>query len=306
MNGQGVKPMTTVAVETKAPAPLRRQRTLPWLLLHDRNFVLGMALFLTVFVLAVLGEALLEPGKRMSGSMEARLPPGEGHLLGTDSLGRGIVSQMGEAVPNSLQVGLIAATLGTLIGALIGFTSGYFGGAVDAVLRILVDVFLSVPSLLFLILIASLLQGVGVQAMAIIIGGFAWAWPARQIRAQVLSLKERGFVQVARMSGMSGMEIIIRELMPHMLPWLGANFVNAFISAILAESGLSILGLGPQQEMTLGMMIYWSLSYGALLQNMWWWWGTPVVTLIILFLALYLIHIGLEEVSNPRLRAQEA
>jgi peptide/nickel transport system permease protein len=211
---------------------------------------------------------------------------------------------MGEAVPNSLQVGLIAAFLGTLVGAVIGFASGYFGGIVDAVLRILIDVFLSVPSLLFLILIASLLKGVSVQVMAIIIGLFAWAWPARQVRAQVLSMKERGFVQVARLSGMSGLEIIFRELMPHMLPWMGANFVNAFIAAILAESGLSILGLGPQREMTLGMMIYWALSYGAILQNLWWWWLTPVLTLIALFLALYLIHIGLDELSNPRLRQE--
>jgi peptide/nickel transport system permease protein len=213
---------------------------------------------------------------------------------------------MSEAMPNSLQIGLIAASLGTLIGALVGFASGYFGKAVDALLRVLIDVFLSVPSLLFLILIASVLRGVGVQTMALIIGLFAWAWPARQVRAQVLSLKERAFVQIARLSGMSGPEIIFRELMPHMLPWLGANFVNAFIAAVLAESGLSILGLGPQQEMTLGMMIYWSLSYGAILQNLWWWWITPVFTLIALFLALYLIHIGLEEVSNPRLRRQEA
>jgi ABC-type nitrate/sulfonate/bicarbonate transport system permease component len=141
---------------------------------------------------------------------------------------------------------------GTALGAIVGFVSGYFGGLVDAVLRILIDVFLAVPSLLFLILIASLFKGVGVQAMAIIIGLFAWSWPARQVRAQVLSLKERSFVEVARLSGMSGLEIIFRELMPHMIPWLGANFVNAFIAAILAESGLSILGLGPQQQMTVG------------------------------------------------------
>jgi peptide/nickel transport system permease protein len=103
---------------------------------------------------------------------------------------------------------------------------------------------------------------------------------------------------------MSGLEIIVRELLPQMLPWLGANFVNAFIVAILAEAGLSILGLGPQREMTLGMMIYWSLNYGAILQNLWWWWLTPVLTLMVLFLALYLVHLGLDEVSNPRLRTQ--
>ena len=232
------------------------------------------------------------------------MPPGLAARLGTDSLGRSIAVQLGEAIPQSLQVGLIAATLGTLFGALIGFVSGYFGGLGDALLRVLVDVFLSVPSLLFLILIASLVRGVGVPTMALIIGSFAWAWSARPVRAQVLSLKERGFVEVARMSGMTGLEIIFRELMPHMVQWLGANFVNAFIAAILAESGLSILGLGPQREMTLGMMIYWSLSYGAVLQNLWWWWLVLVLTLMLLFLARYLIHLGFDEVANPRTQSQ--
>lgn len=292
--------MTVIAAEQPEP---RRYRSL---LLENRKFLTGMIIVLTLIVLSAVGTYLVETGGRTSGSLPARQPPGEGMLLGTDALGRSIASQMSEAMPNSLQIGLIAASLGTLIGALVGFASGYFGKAVDALLRVLIDVFLSVPSLLFLILIASVLRGVGVQTMALIIGLFAWAWPARQVRAQVLSLKERAFVQIARLSGMSGLEIIFRELMPHMLPWLGANFVNAFIAAVLAESGLSILGLGPQQEMTLGMMIYWSLSYGAILQNLWWWWVTPVFTLIALFLALYLIHIGLEEVSNPRLRRQEA
>ncbi len=88
-----------------------------------------------------------------------------------------------------------------------------------------------------------------------------------------------------------------------MLTWLGANFLNAFISAILAESGLSILGLGPQQEMTLGTMIYWSLSYSSIFLNLWWWWLIPVVTLMALFLSLYLVHLGLDE-SQPRLRTQ--
>jgi peptide/nickel transport system permease protein len=287
-------------------AAVRRPPSYTSRLAKNQKFSTGFVIFVTIFVLAMYASFFVETGMRSSGSLPAREPPGAGSLLGSDSLGRSIAAQMGEAIPNSLQVGLIAAAMGTLIGAVLGFISGYFGGVIDAVLRILIDVFLSVPSLLFLILIASLLRGVSVQAMAVIIGLFAWAHPARQVRAQVLSLKERGFVQVSRLSGMSGLEIIFIELMPHMLPWLGANFVNAFISAILAESGLSILGLGPQREMTLGMMIYWSLNYGALLQNMWWWWGIPVVALISLFLALYLIFLGLEEVSNPRLRKQVA
>ena len=124
------------------------------------------------------------------------------------------------------------------------------------------------------------------------------------MRSKALTLKERAFVQVARLSGMSGIEIVWRELLPHMLPWLGANFLNAFIAAILAESGLSILGLGPQDGMTLGTMIYWSLLRGAFFQNLWWWWLTPVLSLMVLFLALYAVHLGLDEVGNPRLRTQ--
>jgi peptide/nickel transport system permease protein len=287
-----------------AVVSIQERRGYLQVLLHNSKFMIGSVIILTFVVLALVGNLVIEPEQRRAGSFPARLPPGAGTLLGTDSLGRSVAIQMTEAIPKSLQVGLIAATFGTLVGAVIGFVSGYFGGIVDALLRILIDVFLSVPSLLFLILIASLLRGVSVQTMALIIGAFAWASPARQVRAQVLSLKERPFVQVARLSDMSGLEIIFRELMPHMLPWLGANFVNAFLAAVLAESGLSILGLGPQREMTLGMMIYWALSYSAILQNLWWWWLTPVLALICLFFSLYLVHLGFDEVSNPRLRAQ--
>ncbi len=273
-----------------------------WELLHNSKFVAGGAVFSVMVITALVAGMLIDPSLKKAGSFPPRLPPLDGTLLGTTALGQSVAIQLTEAIPNSVLIGLIAATVGTLLGALIGFASGYFGGRVDAVLRIFIDVFLSVPSLLFLILIASLVQNVSVVSMALIIGAFAWPSPARQVRAQVLSLKERGFVQVARLSGENGMEIILLELMPHMFQWLGANFVNAFIAAVLAESGLSIIGLGPSRELTLGMMIYWALTYSAIFQNLWWWWLSPVVALMALFLSLYLVHIGFDEVSNPRLR----
>jgi peptide/nickel transport system permease protein len=260
--------------------------------------------FLAFLFAALIGGLFVDEAERRTGAFPARQPPSSEAMLGTTSLGQSVAIQMTEALPNSMRVGLIAATIGTSLGALIGLASGYFGGRLDAALRVLIDVFLSVPSLLFLILIASLLRGVSVWTMALIIGLFAWSWPARAVRSQALSLKERPFVRVARLNGMGGFEILLRELLPLMLTWLGANFLNAFIAAILAESGLSILGLGPQREATLGTMIYWSLDYGALLRNLWWWWMTPVVTLILLFLSLYLVHLGLDEVGNPRTRAR--
>jgi peptide/nickel transport system permease protein len=296
-----------IAAEEIVPAPVTGQRQFTAHLLRNRNFVVGMAVFLAITTTALVGGLFVEPADLRTGSVPARQAPSfeSGMLiLGTTSLGQSVSAQWTQAVPNSLQVGLIAAAIGTVIGAVVGLVSGYFGGWVDAVLRVLIDVFLSVPSLVFLILIASLVRGVNVMTMALIIGMFAWAWPARAVRSQALSLKERPFVSVARLSGMSGVEIVGRELLPHLMAWLGANFLNAFIAAILAESGLSILGLGPQNEMTLGMMIYWALSYSAIFLNYWWWWLTPVATLMALFLSLYLVHLGLDEVGNPRLRQQ--
>lgn len=296
--------MAVVPVEELVAPPVDVHEGFGKLLLENRKFVIGAVIFLALLLTAIIGGALVAPEDRRTGAFPAKSPPYAGAILGTTSLGRSVAIEWTEAVPNSIQVGLIGATIGTVIGAAVGLISGYFGGKVDAALRVLIDVFLSVPSLLFLILIASLLRGVDVTTMALIIGLFAWAWPARAVRAQALTLKERAFVNVARLSGMGELEIVVRELLPHMLAWLGANFLNAFIAAILAESGLSILGLGPQQEMTLGMMIYWALAAGAIFQNLWWWWLTPVLTLMILFLALYLVHLGLDETGNPRLRGQ--
>ncbi len=289
------------------PVALEKRENIVIRLLRNRKFAWGSLIFLAIGLSAVIGGMAVEPAQRRTGAYPQKMAPSTESLaliMGTTTLGQSVSVQWTQAVPNSMKVGLIAASIGTVVGALVGLIGGYFGGKPDAVLRIVVDVFLSVPSLLFLILIASLLRGVGVTEMALIIGAFAWAWPARAVRSQTLSLKERPFVRVAKLSGMGNLEIIIRELLPHMFTWLGANFLNAFIAAILAESALSIIGLGPTRDMTLGIMIYWSLNFGAIIQNMWWWWLTPVVTLMVLFLSLYTIHLGLDEVGNPRLRSQ--
>lgn len=273
------------------------------LIISNRKFIIGCLLFLSAAFIAILGGYLLPKEYFRAGSFSRGLPPSTIHPLGTDVLGRDILAQLLWGTQNSIKIGVIVATIGTFVGAMIGFISGYYGGLVDDALRVIVDVFLSVPSLLFLILIASLIKGsVTVELMALIISLFSWPWPARQVRAQTLSLKERDFILVARLSGMGRFEIILRELMPHMFQWMGANFINAFLVAILTESGLSILGLGPQTEMTLGMMLYWALQHAAIYRGMWWWWAPPVFMLIYLFFSLYIMHLGFDELINPRAR----
>lgn len=269
----------------------------------SRKFAIGFIALMVIISGSLIGSFLLPRDYYRTGSFTPNTPPSWSNPLGTDSLGRDVLAQLSWGTQNSIRIGLIAATIGTLVGAVIGFIAGYHGGYLDKVLNVIIDMVLSIPSLLFLVLIAALIKGaVTVEVMALIISITNWAWPARQIRAQALSLKERDFVYMAKLSGMSSSEIIFKELMPHMFQWMGANFINAFLAAVLTEAGLSILGLGPQREMTLGMMLYWALNYSAIYRGLHWWWSSPVITLIILFTTLYILHVGFDEVINPRMR----
>ena len=135
-----------------------------------------------------------------------------------------------------------------------------------------------------------------------LIASLAWLYPARTMRSQVLTLRERSFVQIARLSGMSGPEIILRELLPNLLPYMMASLVGSVGAAILASIGLDVLGVGAFEAPTLGMTMYW-VNYNAALINGWyWWWVPPIVVIALLFIALFSISMGLDEIANPRLR----
>src|SRR5206468_6255549 len=178
-----------------------------------------------------------------------------------------------------------------------------YRGTADTIMRTLVDLGLTMPGLLVLISIAvSVKKGLTVDQMAIIVASLAWLNPARTVRAQVLSLRERGYVEVARLSGLSGPEIIARELVPNLLPYLAATSVNAVSNAILASIGLEVLGLGPIDAPTLGMTLYWVNYNAALINGWWWWWTAPIVIIVVLFLGLFFVTVGLDEIANPRLR----
>ncbi len=140
------------------------------------------------------------------------------------------------------------------------------------------------------------------NTQALVVAALAWMYPTRTIRSQVLSMRERGYVRLARYSGMNGFEIITRELIPNLLPYLAASFVGAVSAAILASIGLEALGLGPKNEPTLGMTIYWGLYYTSILRDLWWWWAPPIIVIVVIFTGLFMIASGLDQVANPRLR----
>jgi peptide/nickel transport system permease protein len=158
--------------------------------------------------------------------------------------------------------------------------------------------------MILIVVALTLRQGMTVNVMALVIASLAWLYPARTIRSQVLTLRERAYVQIARLSGTSGPGIIVKELMPNLLPYLMASLVGSVSAAILASIGLDVLGLGVFEAPTLGMTLYWVNFTGAVINGWWWWWLAPIIVVGILFIALFLISIGLDEIANPRLRRQ--
>ena len=189
------------------------------------------------------------------------------------------------------------------VGIFLGFSAGFLGGRVDDVIRLISDVSITIPSLLVLIVIQSLIRQVEVTTLALLIAIFAWPTPTRLIRAQVLTMRESGYVQMAKLSGASIWSIMFKEILPNLIPYLFASFIGNATGAILAAVGLETLGLGPQRIPTLGGTIYFAIQGAALLRNMWWWWGIPTLLLAIMFVGLLLINLGFDEIANPRLRS---
>lgn len=270
---------------------------------HHPLLLLGLVIIIALILFGPLASRVVNTKGAKVGSSMPEQPPSAEFPLGTDTYGREILPVMVVGTPLTLRIGLIAGTIGLGLGIIFGFMAGYFGGWVDTLIKGTADVLLTVPGLLFLVVIATTLKGaVSVNMMAIVVASLAWMWPTRTIRAQVLTLRERQFVMVARLNGMSGFEIIVRELIPNLLPYLAASFVSAVGSAILASIGLEALGLGPQNEPTLGMTIYWALYSTSVLRGLWWWWAPPITVIILMFIGLFLVSIGLDQIANPKLR----
>jgi peptide/nickel transport system permease protein len=269
---------------------------------NNRMLVAGITLLLIVVLFGVVGSWFVTREMADVGAGRPSRPPNFEHLLGTDQQGRDVLANLIFGTPATLKIGIIAGLIGVSVGTLLGLFAGYVGGAGDAVIRLVIDVFLTIPSLMVLIVIASMLSGVSVEIMGVIIALWAWMWPARTVRSQVLTVRERAYVQVAKLNGMSSLKIVVRELAPNLIPFVAASLVGTIAAAILASIGLSALGLGPQNEASLGLTIYWAIFYGALIRQLWWWFVPPIVITIILFIGLFMTTAGLDRIANPRLK----
>ena len=282
----------------------------PWL---NPKLIWGAGLLLSIIVIGIIGRFVWNLDLVFTGSAPLKLPPlgfenlrGQtgvmAHPIGTDGGGRDMLAMIIIGAPNTLFVGLLASLIGMSIGIFLGFSAGFLGGRADDVIRVGADVMITIPPLLILVVFQSAFGDVTLTMMALLIAGFVWQSPTRLIRAQVLSMKQSGYVQMAQLSGASTTHIMFREMLPNLVPYLFGSFIASVTTSIVTAVGLEVLGLGPQRIPTLGRTIYEAINAGALIQNLWWWWGIPTLLLGVMFIGLLLINLGLDEVSNPRLR----
>ena len=292
----GAAPRARGALAEAAVAQFRYLR-------RNKSLLVGMLLLFGLIAFALIGGWLVNPDNARPLSARVLQPPSWSLPFGSDRQGRNLFAVITTGTLLTLRIGLIAGFIGVAIGGTLAFISAYYGGWVDSIVRGIVDIGLTVPNLMVLIVVAlTLREGMTVNTMALVIASLAWLYPARTIRAQVLTLRERAYVQIARMSGMSGPGIIVKELVPNLLPYIMASLVGSVSAAILASIGLDVLGLGVFEAPTLGMTLYWVNFTGAVINGWWWWWLAPIVVVGILFIALFLISTGLDEIANPRLR----
>ncbi len=270
---------------------------------RNLSLPVGLTMLLILALFLIVGRFMVDLEESRAVSVAPLRPPSAELPFGSDRQGRNMFAVAVAGTPMTLQIGVIAGFIGVGFGAALAFTAAYYGGKVDTIIKGLVDTGLTIPGLMILITVAMNVRGgLGVTQMALVVASLAWLYPTRTIRAQLLTLRERGFIQIAQMSGMSGPEIIVKEMLPNLLPYLVAALVNSTSAAILASVGLEVLGLGPFEAPTIGMTLYWVNYNAAIINGWWWWWVPPIVVIGVVFIGLFLVAIGLDEVANPRLR----
>jgi peptide/nickel transport system permease protein len=228
-------------------------------------------------------------------------PPSAAHPLGTDRYGQDTLALVLVALRNSLFVGFVAGALGSAFGIVVGFVAGFVGGWLDHVLRTLADAWLVIPTFPILATLAAFVKVVTLFDLAVILAVFSWPFAARAIRAQVLSLRERPYVDLARLSGESTMEIVFTEVLPNLLPYLGVGFAGSVIGSIGALVGLGVIGVGAANAISLGTLINDGIGWGVMSLGLPQILVVPAALLMLLFIGLNLVNFGLEEVYNPRL-----
>ncbi|MFC5032879.1 ABC transporter permease [Streptomyces sp. So13.3] len=293
--------LVPIEPETTAPDPSRQPKRRYLRFLASPKAAVGAGL-LFFFTLIALFGTLLAPHDPTARSNDLLQSPSLNHLFGTTHLGQDVFSQVVEGTRSVMYVGVVAGAVATTLAVLIGVTSGYLSGVVSDALSALTNVFLVIPALLLIVIITSSIPDGGETLVALVIGFTSWAWGARVLRAQTLSLRRRDFIEAARATGESTWRIIVFELMPNLSAVIISGFIGTMIYAVMSEIILAFIGVPGLSAWNWGTILYWAQGQQALAQGAWWWFVPAGLAIAVLGTALALVNFGIDEFVNPRLR----
>jgi peptide/nickel transport system permease protein len=299
--------MTAIAIpQSEVLQPSRLTLTLRYLR-RNKSLLIGLIILFLLIAFTVIGLLTVNTKAAYPLSVRAKQPPSAQYPFGTDFFGRNLLAVMVVGLWQTALIGVLAGAIGTLIGVVLGFISAYFGGIIDAAIKGVCQILTPIPVFLIQIIIAGSIDKrlVTIYTMALIVVLLAWMGPTLVIRSQVLSMKERQFVAVAKLSGVGDLGIIFKEILPNLLPFIAAAFVGAVFAAVFASFYLAVVGLGPLREPLLGNIIWSAQSQGAFFNGWWWWPIEPAVALVLILGSLAMINMGLDELANPRVRRSE-
>lgn len=263
--------------------------------------VVGLVVLLIFVILAIFGPAFAKTSGQVQELDMLLLPPSSAHWLGTNDMGKDIFFLLIEGTRVSMMVGVTATLMSMVIGAIIGIMAGYYGGGIDGILMRFTDIFLVIPWLPLMLVLAALL-GSNIWTIIFVIGITSWAGTARIIRSQTLSCKERPYVERARAIGSGDYHIMTKHILPNVFPLIFANTVLVAAVAIISETTLSFLGMGDPNRASWGMMLHYAFETGATTLGAWWWLVPPGLCVVFVVLAFTYVGYALDEVFNPRLR----
>ncbi len=296
-----------IEVKTQWQRRKERIRGIWGLFKQSRVGVLGIAILVIFFILAIAStippkiDEMYVPLYGTDPDIIGFSQPSLKHPLGTDFMGRDLFSQLLEGAKWGLAVGITAALASVIVGTVVGLVSGYFGGTIDTLLQRMADIVLTLPSIPLILVIGAALGRLSIWNIVILIGMLGWPSTSKVIRSQVLSLRERPFIESARVSGASDSRIIFRHIAPNVLPLSFLYMTFGVTGAILTEAALSFLGLGDPSTVSWGMMLQWCFTSGNTFRAPFWL-LPPGLCITFLALSFYLIGIGTEQIVNPRLR----
>ncbi len=284
------------ATRSAAPVWRRLTKSLPL------KAKIGAVIFSFFILIAIIGPALAPYDPSATTTQVQALAPNIHHLLGTTSTGEDVLSELLVGMRSTVVLGLLTAAIATILAVIVGVSAGFLGGAADETLSLIANVFLVLPALPLLIVVLGYLRNSGELAEAIVLSALGWAWGARVIRAQTLTLRNRDYVLAARETGEQTWRIIIFEILPNEVSLIAAGFVSTVLYAILTSVALSFIGLASFSGWTLGEMLYWAQGQEAIQLGAWWWYVPPGLSVALLGTSLVLLNFGLDEIGNPRLR----